>query len=376
MQESGGTARERMVYVGVGLVFALLLASYLVYQIAVVVLVLLLTLLFSIIISGPVDYLERQGVGRGLGTLAVLGGLTLILGIMGRALVPVIEEQARELAETFPELLVNVQDFVERLQSAMGLETSFGLDPQNLLDSARNFFSGGALATVANVGASVANVISFTVVIVIATIYAVARPAPLINGFAALFPAGRRQRVREILGEMYETVQRWFLGQLASMTIIGVLSIVALSLIGIPFALLLGVFSGLVSFIPFVGPTISVIPPVLLALIGDPIDALWVILAYAGIQTVESYLIYPLVMSRAVSLHPAVVMFALLIMGTLFGFVGVLLAVPLVTALHVLLRELWIERMDSLGTDPNPPEEEPKPKRHQLWRAVRGLFRS
>jgi predicted PurR-regulated permease PerM len=378
MQESGGTARERMVYVGVGLVFALLLASYLVYQIAVVVLVLLLTLLFSIIISGPVDYLERQGVGRGLGTLAVLGGLTLILGIMGRALVPVIEEQARELAETFPELLVNVQDFVERLQSAMGLETSFGLDPQNLLDSARNFFSGGALATVANVGASVANVISFTVVIVIATIYAVARPAPLINGFAALFPAGRRQRVREILGEMYETVQRWFLGQLASMTIIGVLSIVALSLIGIPFALLLGVFSGLVSFIPFVGPTISVIPPVLLALIGDPIDALWVILAYAGIQTVESYLIYPLVMSRAVSLHPAVVMFALLIMGTLFGFVGVLLAVPLVTALHVLLRELWIERMDSLGTDPNPPEEEPKPKRrgNQLWRAARDLFRS
>jgi predicted PurR-regulated permease PerM len=376
VQESGGIARERMVYVGVGLVFALLLASYLVYQIAVVVLVLLLTLLFSIIISGPVDYLERQGVGRGLGTLAVLGGLTLILGIMGRALVPVIEEQARELAETFPELLVNAQDFIERLQSAMGLETSFGLDPQNLLDSARNFFSGGALATVANVGASVANVISFTVVIAIATIYAVARPAPLINGFVALFPAGRRQRVREILDGMYETVQRWFLGQLVSMTIIGVLSTVALSLIGIPFALLLGVFSGLISFIPFVGPMISVIPPMLLALIGIPIDALWVLLAYAGIQMIESYLIYPLVMSRAVSLHPAVVMFALLIMGTLFGFVGVLLAVPLVTALHVLLRELWIERMDSLGTDPNPPEEEPKPKRHHLWRAARDLFRS
>jgi predicted PurR-regulated permease PerM len=376
VQESGGIARERMVYVGVGLVFALLLASYLVYQIAVVVLVLLLTLLFSIIISGPVDYLERQGVGRGLGTLAVLGGLTLILGIMGRALVPVIEEQARELAETFPELLVNAQDFIERLQSAMGLETSFGLDPQNLLDSARNFFSGGALATVANVGASVANVISFTVVIAIATIYAVARPAPLINGFVALFPAGRRQRVREILDGMYETVQRWFLGQLVSMTIIGVLSTVSLSLIGIPFALLLGVFSGLISFIPFVGPMISVIPPMLLALIGIPIDALWVLLAYAGIQMIESYLIYPLVMSRAVSLHPAVVMFALLIMGTLFGFVGVLLAVPLVTALHVLLRELWIERMDSLGTDPNPPEEEPKPKRHHLWRAARDLFRS
>jgi predicted PurR-regulated permease PerM len=378
VQGSDGAARGRMVYVGVGLVFALLLASYLVYQIAVVVLVLLLTLLFSVIISGPVDYLEHRGVGRGLGTLAVLGGLSFILGLAGAALVPAIEAQARALVETFPELLENAQGLVVSLQNYLGLEISFRLDPQNVLDSARNFLSGGTLTTVANVGASLVSVLSFTLVIVIATIYAVARPRQLINGFVALFPAGRRQRVREILGEMYGTVQRWFLGQLASMTIIGVLSTVALSLIGIPFALLLGVFSGLVSFIPFVGPAISVIPPVLLALIGDPIDALWVVLAYAGIQTIESYLIYPLVMSRAVSLHPAVVMFALLIMGTLFGFVGVLLAVPLVTALHVLLRELWIERMDELGTDPNPPEEEPKPKRRgrQLRRAVRDLFRS
>jgi len=344
-----------------------------VYQIAVVVLVLLLTLLFSVIISGPVDYLERRGVGRGLGTLAVLGGLSFILGLAGAALVPAIEAQARALVETFPELLENAQGLVVSLQNYLGLEISFRLDPQNVLDSARNFRSGGTLTTGANVGASLVSVVSFTLVVVIATIYAVARPRQLINGFVALFPAGRRQRVREILGEMYGTVQRWFLGQLASMTIIGVLSTVALSLIGIPFALLLGVFSGLVSFIPFVGPAISVIPPMLLALIGDPIDALWVVLAYAGIQTIESYLIYPLVMSRAVSLHPAVVMFALLIMGTLFGFVGVLLAVPLVTALHVLLRELWIERMDRIGADPNPPEEEPK--RKGLRRAARDLFR-
>jgi predicted PurR-regulated permease PerM len=367
-----------MVYVAIGLVFTLLLASYLVYQIAVVVLVLLLTVLFSVIISGPVDYLEREGVGRGVGTLVVLGGLALLLGIVVTALVPVIEDQARALAETFPALLENAQGLVGRLRSALGLQTSFGLNPQNVLDSARNFFSGGALTTVANVGAGVASILSYAVVIIIATVYAVAQPAPLINGFVALFPAGQRQRVREILREVYDALQRWFLGQLTSMIIIGVLSTVALSLIGIPFALLLGIFSGLISFIPFVGPAISVIPPVLLALIGTPVDALWVVLAYAIIQTIETYLIHPVVMSRAVSLHPAVVMFALLVMGTLFGFVGVLLAVPLVAALHVLLRELWIERMDEKGTDPNPPEEEPKPKQRgrRLWRAARGLFRS
>ena len=378
MQGANRTSQERMVYVGIGLVFAILLTGYLVYKVAVVVLVLLLTILFSIIMSAPVDYLNRRGVGRGLGTLVVLGGFVLIFGIAGAALVPTIEDQASEFVDTFPALLENVQQIVVQLQSAVGLKTSFSLDPQDVLDKARNFLSGGALTTVASVGASVATVLSFAVVILITTVYTVARPVPLVNGFVSLFPAGQRQRVREILGEMYRTVQKWFLGQLASMTIIGLLFTVAMFVIGIPFALLLGIFSGLISFVPYVGPMISVIPPVLLALTGNPIDALWVILAYLGIQAIEGNLVQPIVMSRAVSLHPVTLVFALLTMGTLFGFVGVFLAIPLVAALHVLLRELWIERMDQMGTDPNPPEREPKAKRRgrRLWQGARGLFRS
>ena len=378
MQGANRTSQERMVYLGIGLVFAILLTAYLVYKVAVVVLVLLLTILFSIIMSAPVDYLNHRGMGRGLGTLVVLGGFVLIFGIAGAALVPTIGDQASEFVDTFPALLENVQQIVVQLQSAVGLKTSFSLDPQDVLDKARSFFSGGALTTVASVGASVATVLSFAVVILITTVYTVARPVPLVNGFVSLFPAGQRQRVREILDEMYRTVQKWFLGQLASMTIIGLLFTVAMFVIGIPFALLLGIFSGLISFIPYVGPTISVIPPVLLALTGNPIDALWVILAYLGIQAIEGNLVQPIVMSRAVSLHPVTLVFALLTMGTLFGFVGVFLAIPLVAALHVLLRELWIERMDQMGTDPNPPEREPKAKQRgrRLWQGARGLFRS
>ncbi len=379
MQRSDESSWERTVYVAIGLVFALLLAGYLIYKIAVVVLVLLLTLLFSIIISAPVDYLNRRGIGRGWATLMVFGGLFLAFAAAAAALVPIVEDQALELAETFPALLETAQQLVVRMQRALGLEASFSLDPQRLISSARNFLSGGTLTTVASVGASVASILSFGVVILIATVYTVAQPAPLVNGFVALFPAGRRQRVREILGEMYRAVQKWFLGQLASMTIIGILSIVALFIIGMPFALLLGIFSGLISFVPYLGPVISVIPPVLLALTSDPIDALWVILAYVIIQAIEGNLVQPIVMSRAVSLHPAILVFALLIMGTLFGLVGVFLAVPLVAALNVLLHELWIERMDTLGTDPNPPEGpepyEPKGRVRRLRRAARDLFR-
>src|SRR5919107_932524 len=104
---SSDAARTRIIYVSIGLIFALLVASYLVYQIAVAVLVLLLTMLFSVIISAPVDYLEHRGMSRGLGTLVVFGGLVLGIWIAGVALAPTIADQAVQLWETFPELLEN-----------------------------------------------------------------------------------------------------------------------------------------------------------------------------------------------------------------------------------------------------------------------------
>jgi predicted PurR-regulated permease PerM len=376
-------AQRRNIYVGIGLVFALVLATYFVYQIRAIMLVLLLTLLFSIIISGPVDYLQRKGVGRGLGTLSVFGVLALVLVVAGYSMGSVVENQVRGLVDSAPTLLSDAQDRIGEWQSALGLEFGLLPDPQQLFDSARNLLSGGTFSTFVSVGASVANIFSFLVVILIATIFTVAWPAPLVNGFVALWPAGQRGRVRVILGELYQTVQRWFLGQLTSMAMIGLLFTVALFFIGIPFALLLGILSGLLAFIPFVGPFISIIPPVLLALAQDPILALWVLLAYAVVQFIEGNVIQPVVMSRAVSLHPTVIVFTLLIMGTLFGFVGLLLAIPLIAALQVLVRELWIERMDSLGTDPDPPKEEakdaspetPKQRVGRLRRAAEALFR-
>src|ERR671917_1349037 len=146
------------------------------------------------------------------------------------------------------------------------------------------------------------------------------------------------------------------------MTFIAVFWAISLSIIGVPFALLIGIFSGLVSFVPYLGATISVVVPILLALVSDPFTVIWVVLAFIIIQQIEGNLLQPIVMSRAVDLHPALVVFAILVMGTLFGLVGVFLAVPLVAALQVLVRELWVQKMDEIGTDPNPPTR-PPPRR-------------
>ena len=371
--DSGRTA-----YTVIGLVFALLVGGYFVYRISGVVLAFLLTILLSIILSAPVNYLARQGWPRTWGVLTVVAVLAGLLWLFGLALVPAVETQSRQFAEAFPSLLEEALALANRLQSFFGLGTQIGLDPESLSSVGREFLTGSTVSTAAGVGLTAATVVSLAVVVFISTIYLVIRPEPWVNGFVSLFPAGWRQRTREVLQSMYHTVQRWFLGQLAAMTFIGVFWAISLSLIGVPFALLLGIFSGLISFIPYVGAAISVVVPVLLALISDPFSAVYVILAFIIIQQIEGNLLQPLVMSRAVDLHPALVIFAILVMGTLFGLIGVFLAVPLVAALQVLVRELWVQKMDQMGTDPNPPATEP-PKRKlpgPISRALKALRRS
>jgi predicted PurR-regulated permease PerM len=381
VQEPVRGVKNGTVYLAVALIFALAVFSYFVYEIRTIVLVLLLTMLFSIIISGPVDYLARRNLPRGLGTLIVLGALVGVLWLGGLAVAPVVENQARGLAQDFPALLNQAESFANRAQSFFGVDLGGFLNPQRLSTTASNALSGDTFNVVANIGGSIANGLSLALVALIGTIYLVIRPAPLVNGFVSFFPAERRPRVREVLARLYGTVQRWFLGQLTTMVLIGVLSAVAFSIIGVPFAVLLGIFGGLVAFVPFIGPTIAVVPAILLALSESPVQAIWVLVAYLGIQAVESNVIQPIVMSQAVELHPAVVVFGLLIMGTLFGFVGLLLAVPLVAALQVLTRELWVKRMDEMGTDPDPPAPKagarhPAKRLSRAWRALKDRFRS
>ncbi|MDP9474910.1 MAG: AI-2E family transporter [Actinomycetota bacterium] len=361
----------RAVYVGVLLLFGLAVASYFVYQVGQVVLALLLTLLFSVILSGPVDYLARRGLTRGWATAVVVGAAVLVLSIAGVLMAPVVEEQGRQFAEDLPALLGEAEALVARGQQAVGLgDADESLGPGSLLQMAQDFVSQDVLAATADVGRSIVAAVSLGIVALISTIFLVARPYPMIDGFVSLFPAGWRAEVRRVLGEVYDAVRRWLLGQLVAMTFIGLLSTLALTLLGVPFAVLLGLFSGLISFVPFVGAVVSVIPPVLLALASDPIVALWVILAYTVIQQLESQIIQPVVMSRAVALHPAVVLFAILALGTLFGVVGFLLAVPLVATLQVLVRELWVRRTDEMGTDPTPPDRVGRSGKPGLLRRV------
>jgi predicted PurR-regulated permease PerM len=367
-------------YATIGLALAFLLGVYFVYPIRVVVLVFLLTLLLSTIMSAPVNYLARQGLPRVWGTLVVFVGLLLGLQLMVEFVIAPLLDQTQRLLADFPALLAEVRNFINWLEQTTRLDLAEPLYAERLIEAAQDWVSGLSLEMVASAGYSIANIVYLVVVILLTSVYVVLQPAPLVRGFVSLFPAGRRQQVREMLNKMYWNVQRWVLGQFADKMIVGLLIGFGLWVVGVPFALLLGILTGLLGIVPYIGIVVSLVPPVLLALASTPMDVLWVMVVYLLVLQLEADLIYPVVMSRAVSLHPAAIIFGLFVMGVFFGFVGLLLAVPLVAALQVMLRELWTTRMDRLGTDPNPPperEEEPaRPKIGRLQRLLNVLRRS
>ena len=372
MERSGMQGRKA--YAIIGLTLAFLLGVYFVYPIRVVVLVLLLTLLLSTIMSAPVNYLARQGMPRVWGTLAVFVGLLLGLQLVVEFVIATLLDQTQRLLADFPALLAEVRNFINWLEQTTRLDLAEPLYAERLLEAAQDRVSGLSVETVASAGYSIANIVYLVVVVLLTSVYAVLQPAPLVRGFVSLFPAGRRQQVREMLHKMYWNVQRWLLGQFADKMVVGLLIGIGLWVVGIPFALLLGILTGLLGIVPYIGIVVSLVPPVLLALASTPMDVLWVMVVYLLVLQLEADLIYPVVMSRAVSLHPAAIIFGLFVMGVFFGFVGLLLAVPLVAALQVMLRELWTTRMDRLGTDPNPPpEREEEPARPKIGRLQRLL---
>lgn len=162
-----------------------------------------------------------------------------------------------------------------------------------------------------------------------------------------LLPPSARPRVRDAVAETGGVLKRWIGGTSISMVIIFTTTTIGLWLLGIPAALVLGMIAGLLVFIPFIGPTLSAIPAMAMALTVSPTMVLWVGVLYFGIQQVESNLLTPVVMREAVRLEPAATLLFQMAMGVLFGFLGLFLAVPLLAAAQLLVKRLYVDRLEA-----------------------------
>ncbi len=326
------------------LAFALLLVYRFLAEVAATVLLLATGLLLAVALSAPVEALHRRKVPRAASVALIYLAAAVVLGMGGYLLYPVLAEQVSQFAAALPGALSQLVGRLRGLAGDLGIEIGGGgggMSPSDLAKVGRRVL-GGALGLFGGL----ASLLTGLIVVLFVPLYLTAMPEPVVGWVVRLFPSGRRARTREVLGEARASLLGWLGGRLFSMAVVGVLATFALYIIGIPGALFLGIFSGLVSFVPLIGSVAGVVPPLLLALAGNPIDALWVVLAYVAIQQVESNVLTPLVMKEAASLHPVVVIASVTVGGTAFGILGTLLAVPASVVAGVLVEKLWFERVE------------------------------
>lgn len=324
--------------------FALFLAYQFVAEVAALVLLLAVGLLLAVALSSPVEALYQWKVPRPVAVLLIFVVVLLALGIAGYFLYPVLAKQVSQLASSLPDAFSQLVERGRGLASRFGIKLSGGgggISPQTLAKVGRRVL-GGLLGLFGGITAFFTGLL----VVLFVPLYLTALPEPVVDWVVRLFPPSKRDHTREVLSKSRESLLGWLGGRLFSMAVVGVLATIVLYIIGIPGALLLGLFSGLVAFVPIIGSIAGVVPPLLLAFAGNPLDALWVVLAYVAIQQIESNLLTPLVMRQAVSLHPVVVIASVTVAGAAFGILGAFLAVPASVVAGVLVDELWFQRME------------------------------
>ena len=206
---------------------------------------------------------------------------------------------------------------------------------------------GNLLGRVTGIFSSTLGIIANTVLVICLGLYLAVAPCAYLAGMVRLFPKHRRPRMTEVLNCVGETLRRWLVGRAILMVVNGVATATGLWLLGIPLALTLGTIAGLLNFVPNIGPIIAGVPAVLIAWTLGPMPALYVLLLYVVLQSLDGYLLTPLIQQRTVSLAPALTIAAQVLFGVLAGTMGLLLATPITAATLVLVRKLYLE--DVLG---------------------------
>ena len=190
-------------------------------------------------------------------------------------------------------------------------------------------------------------VVMNTIVVVCLGLFFAGQPAAYRDGALLLMPAAARPRARAVMNEMGRMLRNWLLGQLLRSTVVAVLLTLSFHLLGMPGAVLLGLQAGAANFIPYLGPLIAAFPVGLVAMpLGLPMLA-WVLVIYTAIQTIEGFIIAPLIQKGSVNLAPAWTLFAIVIFGAMFGAMGIALAAPVLAVARIAVLRFYVE--DWLG---------------------------
>ncbi len=336
-------------------------AGYLLIRLQKILLLYYLALLLGLAINSFIRWLERRHISR---TIAVAGLAILALAsvvAVGFWVAPPVVAQAQSLMDNMPSYLSRAQTWANgilrrypelqsHLTGGVAAYPSFVPKPGNLLQQV----GGWAL--------SFGGLLFNAFLLFFLVVYGLLKPQSMARAVFDLTPAASHEKVERTLRGIQEKVVAWAGGTFILMAIVGGLVWIGLLILHVPQALLFGIIAALGEGIPNLGPVLSAIPPVAVMLFSDPTKALWVVALFVLVQQVENNLIVPLVMGNRLNVHPWALIFMILVMGELFGVVGVFLATPTAAILGVIYEELI----------PKPGREDTVPTTHRIARVIGG----
>ncbi len=324
---------------------------YILWQIRQVLLLVFAAVVLSTALNRLARRLQQSGLPRFWSVLlSIIILLTVLTGFFF-IIVPPFAAEFQQLAEILPKAINRLNQWLNILRNNLPDQFNQYLpDINNLIQQVQPLVSrllGGSVAFVSN---TLGSVLSFLLVLVL-TLMMLAQPLSYRKTFVRLFPSFYRRRVDGILDECEVALGRWIIGALISMSVVALLSVIGLSFLGVRLALAQGVLAGLLNFIPNIGPTLSVVLPMTIALLDAPWKSFAVLILYFIIQQFESSFLTPYVMAQQVALLPAITLMSQVFFATFFGFLGLILALPLtvvgqVWAKEVLIKDI-LDRWDS-----------------------------
>jgi predicted PurR-regulated permease PerM len=323
--------------------FAFILSLYILWQIREVLLLIFAAVVLANALNVLVERFSRSGMKRGF---AVLLSVFLMLGVLVGffwLIVPPFTDQFQELSQLVPRGIRRFSIWFESVQARISPQLmeyfpSIEQLTQQLQPVVNRLLGGGLSIFSSSLG-----VLVKVLLVIVLTLMLLANPDAYRRSFIRLFPSFYRRRVDFILNECAISLRGWMVGILFNMFVIALLSFVGLLFLRIRLPLAQATLAGLLTFIPNIGPTLSVIPPMAIALLEAPWKSVAVLILYIGIQQLESNLLTPYVMAQQVSLLPAITLMAQVFFATFFGFLGLLLALPLTVVGQVWLKEAVIK---------------------------------
>jgi predicted PurR-regulated permease PerM len=338
-QISSGQLAYRTVLLAAGL----LLFGLLFRQLVTLMLAILMTIIIAIPLAAAAERLERYKIPRPAGALLTLLAAVGTLVLTVYLLIPPFVDQTNEFVDDVPSIVKDLEKVYADVT---------GQNAGEVGDKVQNFFErytddpDKLIGPLTSIGLNVAGILGALVLILITAYYMAIRPDPLVNGLVRLAPPPRRAHVRHVLARIRQSWIGWLEGVVIDMLVTGVMLYVALTIVGLDFAIFFAVLSALLVVVPYFGAIAGAVPPVLFALTDSPGKAILVLGAYILVQQLESNVTIPIIMAQRVRLHPAVIAIGVVVVGQLFGFVGLFVAVPILSLIIIAVEELWVKPVE------------------------------